>query len=127
DNCPSPMPNRSRRLRSVIIGRLSPRLLGSTLSQASRPPRGMADRQPSAGGTEMCRTILLAYDGSQAGRDALKQGAELARRCGAKVYLRALLAPGLGVLLAEPAGGWVMTDPIQTDVEEALAEGADVL
>ena len=74
----------------------------------------------------MYRTIVLAYDGSQAGRDALKQGAELARLCGAKVYLLAVLATDLGVLLAESAGGSVMTDRIQTDVEEALAEGAEL-
>lgn len=75
----------------------------------------------------MYRTIVLAYDGSQTGRDALAQGTELAKLCKAKVILLAVLATDLGVLLAESAGGAVMTDRIQTDVEEALAEGADLL
>lgn len=40
----------------------------------------------------MYRTILLAYDGSQQGREALDQGAKLASLCKARVHLLAVVA-----------------------------------
>ena len=40
----------------------------------------------------MYKRILLAYDGSVEGRTALREGALLARQCGAKVFLLAVLA-----------------------------------
>lgn len=75
----------------------------------------------------MYRKILLAYDGSQAGRDALKQGAELAVRCQADVHLLAVLATDTGMLLAESAGVAVLPDRMQNEVERALREGAELL
>lgn len=51
----------------------------------------------------MYRTILLAYDGSRQGREALDQGAELASLCQTRVYLLAVVAHELGVALAEAA------------------------
>lgn len=39
----------------------------------------------------MYRNILLAYDGSREGREALDQGAVLARMCGADVFLLAVV------------------------------------
>lgn len=44
--------------------------------------------------------IVLAYDGSVEGRAALREGALLARRCGAQVFLLAV-AGGAGVQMAE--------------------------
>ncbi len=39
--------------------------------------------------------VLLAYDGSVEGRTALREGALLARQCGAEVFLLAVLVdPG---------------------------------
>jgi nucleotide-binding universal stress UspA family protein len=40
----------------------------------------------------MYRRILLAYDGSVEGRTALREGALLARQCGAEVFLLSVLA-----------------------------------
>ena len=43
----------------------------------------------------MYKRILLAYDGSVEGRTALREGALLARQCGAEVFLlSALVDPG---------------------------------
>jgi len=40
----------------------------------------------------MYKRILLAYDGSVEGRTALREGALLARQCGAEVFLLSVLA-----------------------------------
>jgi len=40
----------------------------------------------------MYHRILLAYDGSREGRTALREGALLARRYGAAVYLLSVVA-----------------------------------
>ena len=40
----------------------------------------------------MYKRILLAYDGSIEGRTALREGALLARQCGAEVFLLSVLA-----------------------------------
>lgn len=48
----------------------------------------------------MYQRILLAYDGSLEGRAALREGALLAQRCGAQVYLLAVLADGAGTRMA---------------------------
>lgn len=47
------------------------------------------------------RRILLAYDGSMQGRSALREGALLARRCRAKVYLLSVVAETPGLRIAE--------------------------
>ena len=39
----------------------------------------------------MYKRILLAYDGSLQGRTALREGALLARQCGAEVFLLSVL------------------------------------
>ncbi|MEJ2060616.1 MAG: universal stress protein [Gammaproteobacteria bacterium] len=48
----------------------------------------------------MYQSILLAYDGSHQGARALREGAEIARRCSAKVHLLAVIqnptGPGAG-------------------------------
>jgi nucleotide-binding universal stress UspA family protein len=76
---------------------------------------------------DMYRTILLAYDGSESGREALHQGAELARLCGAKTVLLAVLAPGVGMLLAEAAGPTDLPERELVEVERVLLAGAQEL
>ena len=51
----------------------------------------------------MYKRILLAYDGSVEGRKALREGALLAKRCGAKIYLLSVAGGGAGVQLADGA------------------------
>ena len=51
----------------------------------------------------MYRRIVLAYDSTEAGRAALREGALLARRCGAEVFLLSVLADSGGLALAEGA------------------------
>ena len=49
----------------------------------------------------MYSRILLAYDGSVEGRTALREGAVLARQCGAQVFLLSVLADMGPLLLSE--------------------------
>lgn len=75
----------------------------------------------------MYRTILLAYDGTREGRLALREGALLARMCGARVVLLAVVDPSAGIpLVADPVVGYV---PIQEaeDFQKVLDEGAERL
>lgn len=75
----------------------------------------------------MYRTILLAYDGSQQGREALNQGAELASLCQARVYLLAIVAHELGVALAEAAVPSDLPEREYQEVRHVLTEGAEAL
>jgi nucleotide-binding universal stress UspA family protein len=54
-------------------------------------------------GVIMYKRILLAYDGSVEGRTALREGALLARQCGAEVFLLSVLADAGTLLFAEAA------------------------
>jgi nucleotide-binding universal stress UspA family protein len=72
---------------------------------------------------KMYKKILLAYDGSQEGRAALKQGAELAIMCQAEVCLLAVLAPDIGVIYAEAAVPSDLPDRMLADIQESLNEG----
>jgi nucleotide-binding universal stress UspA family protein len=49
----------------------------------------------------MYDTILLAYDGSRETSTALCEGAELARRCGARVHVLAIMPMPLGIAAGE--------------------------
>ena len=49
----------------------------------------------------MYARIVLAYDGSLEGRTALREGALLAKRCGAKVYLLSVAVETTGTRLAK--------------------------
>jgi len=49
----------------------------------------------------MYKRILLAYDGSLEGRTALREGALLARQCGAEVFLLSVIVDTGTLLLAE--------------------------
>jgi nucleotide-binding universal stress UspA family protein len=70
----------------------------------------------------MYKRIVLAYDGTLEGRAALREGALLAKRTGAKVFLLSVVADSPGVLMAEGAyGGGVVRD--QTIHRTLLEEG----
>jgi nucleotide-binding universal stress UspA family protein len=76
----------------------------------------------------MYQTILLAYDGSRQGREALDQGAELASLCQARVYLLAVVAHELGVALAEAVAPLEdLPEREYQEVRRILAEGAEGL
>ena len=70
----------------------------------------------------MYKRILLAYDGSVEGRTALREGALLARQCGAKVFLLSVLADVGTFLLAEVALAGASVR-IEDDFREILNEG----
>lgn len=53
----------------------------------------------------MYKRILLAYDGTLHGRIALREGALLAKRLGAQVFLLSVVAEAAGARLAQGAGG----------------------
>jgi len=70
----------------------------------------------------MYSRILLAYDGSVEGRTALREGAVLARRCGAQVFLLSVLADMDPLLVSEVivAGATVQ---MEEEYREILNEG----
>jgi hypothetical protein len=73
----------------------------------------------------MYRTILLAYDGSRQGREALDQGARLARLCQARVCLLAVVAHKPGVALAEAAAYSDVPQREYQEVRGVLMAGAE--
>ena len=70
----------------------------------------------------MYKRILLAYDGSVEGRTALREGALLARQCGAQVFLLSVLADPNVLVLAEVALAGASVQ-IENDFTEVLNEG----
>jgi nucleotide-binding universal stress UspA family protein len=58
----------------------------------------------------MYARVLLAYDGTLEGGVALREGAILARRCGAKVFLLSVVNDGGGVRVADGEFAGVMAD-----------------
>ena len=70
----------------------------------------------------MYKRILLAYDGSVEGRTALREGALLARQCGAEVFLLAVLVDPGALLLAE-VGLAGASFHMEDDFMEILNEG----
>jgi nucleotide-binding universal stress UspA family protein len=74
----------------------------------------------------MYKRILLAYDGSIEGRTALREGALLARQCGAKVFLLSVLVDTGTLMLADVAhaGASVQMEDAFRDV---LNEGVERL
>ncbi len=75
----------------------------------------------------MYRRIVLAYDGSQAGREALRQGTDLAILCKAQVCLLAVVAPELGIALAEATAPSDLPEREREEVRRVLMEGAEEL
>ena len=70
----------------------------------------------------MYKTILLAYDGSREGLLALREGALLAKTCGAKVVLLSVIPHATGgVEMAEGVGGDLAD---QVDAYNGLLNGA---
>ncbi|MDL2358488.1 MAG: universal stress protein [Pseudomonadota bacterium] len=74
----------------------------------------------------MYRNILLCYDGTEAGRNALKEGAELASSMGAHTHLLAILRSSGIDLAAELPGPSHLHDDQQAAVR-ILREGVDWL
>lgn len=65
----------------------------------------------------MYKRVLLAYDGSREGRRALREGALLAKRSGAEVFVLAITAPMASV---DPMGAPL---PPPEEHEQILREG----
>ncbi len=70
----------------------------------------------------MYKRILLAYDGSVEGRTALREGALLARQCGAEVFLLSVLVD-TGTLLLPEMGLAGASFHMEEDLMEILNEG----
>jgi membrane fusion protein, multidrug efflux system len=66
--------------------------------------------------------ILLAYDGSVEGRTALREGALLARRFRAQVFVLSVIREAAGTKLGEGVGGGGVAQQ-QSDYERVLQEG----
>jgi nucleotide-binding universal stress UspA family protein len=66
--------------------------------------------------------ILLAYDGSIEGRTALREGALLARRYGAQVFVLSVIREAAGTKLGEGVGGGGIAQQ-RLDYERVLEEG----
>ncbi len=62
----------------------------------------------------MYKKILLAYDGSREGLIALREGALLAKRCKAQVFLLSVLPETAGVRVASSVQGDVVGQQIET-------------
>ena len=75
-------------------------------------------------GVNMYKRILLAYDGSVEGRTALREGALLAKQCGAEVFLLSVLTDTGTLLLSEVTAG--ATVQMEEDFTEILDEGIGV-
>lgn len=74
----------------------------------------------------MFRNILLCYDGSEAGRNALKEGAEIAVSMNAHTHLLAILR-SRGADLAPELGGTGHPDGEQQAALRILQEGVEWL
>lgn len=75
----------------------------------------------------MYQKILLAYDGTREGRAVLREGADLAQRCGADVHLLAVVRPDTGILVAEGAEPGGLLEAERQRFEQVLAEGKERL
>ena len=74
----------------------------------------------------MYQRIVLAYDSTVEGRAALREGALLAKRCGAKVFLLAVLADTSALAFAEGAQVGVAESHMET-YRAVLKEGLGML
>ncbi len=70
----------------------------------------------------MYQRILLAYDGSIEGRTALREGALLARRYGAQVFVLSVIREAAGTKLGEGVGGGGIAQQ-REEYERVLQEG----
>jgi len=62
----------------------------------------------------MYSRILLAYDGSLEGAVALREGAILAKRCGAQVFILSVVPGGGGMQVAEGISAGPMAQQMET-------------
>jgi nucleotide-binding universal stress UspA family protein len=62
----------------------------------------------------MYKRILLAYDGTVEGARALREGALLAKACGAKVVLLSVVPETAGIHIAEGVQGGVIAKQIES-------------
>jgi nucleotide-binding universal stress UspA family protein len=74
----------------------------------------------------MYQRILLAYDGTVEGRGALREGALLAKRCGAQVFLLSVVRETPGMRMAEGAYCGVIAQH-EASVRDVLETGATKL
>ncbi len=74
----------------------------------------------------MYTRILLAYDGSREGIIALREGALLAKRCGAQVFLLSVLPASSGLQMAEGVYPGAVNQQIES-YKALLARGVAVL
>jgi membrane fusion protein, multidrug efflux system len=70
--------------------------------------------------------VLLAYDGSIEGRTALREGALLARRFGAQVFVLSVIREAAGTKLGEGVGGGGIAQQ-RVEYERVLQEGMERL
>jgi membrane fusion protein (multidrug efflux system) len=71
---------------------------------------------------QVYQRILLAYDGSIEGRTALREGALLARRFGARVFVLSVIREAAGTKLGEGVGGGGIAQQ-RVEYERVLEEG----
>jgi nucleotide-binding universal stress UspA family protein len=74
----------------------------------------------------MYRRIVLAYDGTVEGRAALREGALLAKACGAQAYLLSVAPQSAGLMLGDSALPGAIVQENQA-YREVLAEGLERL
>jgi nucleotide-binding universal stress UspA family protein len=74
----------------------------------------------------MYKKVLLAYDGSLEGAIALREGAILAKRCGAEVFLLSVVPHLAGLQVAEGVHGGVVAHELDR-YREVLERGVDRL
>jgi nucleotide-binding universal stress UspA family protein len=70
----------------------------------------------------MYRKILLAYDGTLEGAVALREGAILARQCGAEVFILSVAPDASGVQIAEGVVGGAVSQHMER-YKEVLERG----
>ena len=70
----------------------------------------------------MYKRILLAYDGTREGRTALREGALLALRCKAQIYLLSVVAGATGLRMAEGVSAGALAK-CEEGYKEVLDEG----
>ena len=74
----------------------------------------------------MYRRILLAYDGTREGMIALREGALLAKRCDARVFLLSIIPETAGLMMGENTSG-LLADSQMTTYKALLARGVEAL
>jgi nucleotide-binding universal stress UspA family protein len=75
----------------------------------------------------MYRKLLLAYDGTEGAQPVLRQGAAMAKLCGAEVVLLAVVDLPAGLILAEAVANSGLPEAEQAQAESVLHEGVAAL